>query len=317
MAKEKKAVLVYHDFYEHLRDLSFEDKGKIFDAILEYDMTGSVSIELSPVLNMAFKFIKAAIDRDKDAYDKRCVKNSQNGLKGGRPSRENADSSKNNRMVLDETEQNSNKPKKPNGYFENPNNQTVNLKTEKTERLNQKPKKADNDTDNDNENDIDNDPLPIEGVKGEEGSLFSFFLKRVKGKIPDEHIENCFISLSENLKNEAGILKCTDDWILTVFNKNEKTHFPAKSLVEYARANIQKYKAQPKTTPDVTKTQEYLEKNRQIAKNSVSPSNFSKDEALSWLKNLPAFWRGKSKIARDLINKYGFSENDYEQPENQ
>ena len=87
-------------------------------------------------------------------------------------------------------------------------------------------------------------------------SLFSFFLKRVKGKIPDEHIENCFISLSENLKNEAGILKCTDDWILTVFNKNEKTHFPAKSLVEYARANIQKYKAQPKTTPDVTKTQE-------------------------------------------------------------
>jgi hypothetical protein len=71
--------------------------------------------------------MKAALDRDLIAYEKRCQKNRENGAKGGRPKKQT------------ETEEN---PQKPNGFSE-------------------KPKKPDNDNDNDNGNvnDSDNDIL--------------------------------------------------------------------------------------------------------------------------------------------------------------
>jgi len=303
MAKEKCAVLVYHDFYEHLKDLSFEQKGKLFDAILEYDMSGHVSVELDAVSSMAFKFIKSAIDRDKEAYKRKCEKNSQNGAKGGRPNLEKA-----------------------NGLNENLKKQTDNLKTQKSERFFQKPKKADKENDDDNEKENDKDPLPIEGVIGGDdncpqvvktsgrkaGQVFSSFLEHVREKIPDEHIENCFLSLANTIKNEAGILKCTDDWLLTVFNQNGKTNFPAKSLVEYARANFEKYKRPKTMVQGVEATQAVIKEQEELAKKALSPLEYSRDEALKWLKNLPEFWRKKSKLAVQLAHRFNFNNEELE-----
>ena len=313
MAKEKCAVLVYHDFYEHLKELSFEQKGKLFDAILEYDMTGLVSIKLDAVSSMAFKFIKAAIDRDKQAYEKRCAKNAENAAKGGRPKRDAQEKNQTDNLKTEQNPNEENKanglnenPKKPNGYFQN---QSDNLKTEKSERFFSKPKKPDKDTDNDNDTDNDKDPLPIEGdLKGEDRQAFFSFLNRVQGKIPDEHIENCFLSLTDSIKNKAGILKCTDDWLLTVFNQNEKTNFPAKSLVEYARANFEKYKPQKTMIQGAQATKEMLEKQAKDAKNAISPLEYSRDDALKWLKSMPDFWRKKSKIALKLLNRFNFND---------
>lgn len=319
MAKEKCAVLVYHDFYEHLKDLSFEQKGKLFDAILEYDMTGRVSVELDAVSLMAFKFIKSAIDRDKEAYLRKCEKNSQNGAKGGRPTQ------KNNHSDNLKTEENPKGSKKANGLE---NNQTDNLETQKSERFFQKTKKADKENDNDNEKENDKDPLPIEieGVTGGDancaqtvkisgrkaGQVFSSFLDRVREKIPDEHIENCFLSLADTIKNEAGILKCTDDWILTVFNQNGKTNFPAKSLVEYARANFEKYKPPKTMVQGAEATQAMIKEQEELAKKTLSPLEYSRDEALRWVKNLPEFFRNRSKLAALLSRKFNFKKEELE-----
>ena len=41
--------------------------------------------ELDPVSDMAFCFIRSQMERDQQAYDEKCERNSQNGAKGGRP----------------------------------------------------------------------------------------------------------------------------------------------------------------------------------------------------------------------------------------
>ena len=73
------------------------------------------------MLAMAFAFIALQKDMDDKKYEEKCKKNRENGKKGGRPKK------------VEE------KPKKPNGFFENPND---------NEKV--------NDNDKDNVNDDDN-----------------------------------------------------------------------------------------------------------------------------------------------------------------
>ena len=95
---------------------------------------------------------------------------------------------------------------------------------------------------------------------------------------------------------------------MTVFNQNEKTNFPAKSLVEYARANFEKYKPPKTMIQGAQATKEMLEKQAKDAKNAISPLEYSRDDALKWLKSMPDFWRKKSKIALKLLNRFNFND---------
>ena len=128
MAENKKSFIVYYDWQETLSFFNNAEVGEIFRALFEYAEHGTQPDFSNMSLNVAFSFMKNALDRDKKAYEARCEKNRTNGAKGGRPKK---------------TEEN---PTKPNGFSENPT----------------KPKKPDNDndnvTDNDNvnDNDIDN-----------------------------------------------------------------------------------------------------------------------------------------------------------------
>ena len=128
MAENKKSFIVYYDWKETLSFFNDAEIGEIFRALFEYAEHGTQPDFSNKSLNVAFSFMKNALDRDKKAYEARCEKNRTNGAKGGRPKK---------------TEEN---PIKPNGFSENPT----------------KPKKPDNDndnvTDNDNvnDNDIDN-----------------------------------------------------------------------------------------------------------------------------------------------------------------
>ncbi len=118
MAEKKPSFIMYDSFAAPMSLMSMEERGIFITAIYEYRISGAVSIHMPAGVAMAFAFVKDALDRDTEAYEKRCEENSKNGKKGGRPRKNSC------------TE-----------------NQTVFLKT----------KKADNDNGNGNENDNDND----------------------------------------------------------------------------------------------------------------------------------------------------------------
>jgi hypothetical protein len=119
---EKNNFILYKDYEEHVALLSNEEAGKLFKAIFRY-VDGRKELELDGMTKMAFSFIKRNLERDLIKYKDKCNLNALNGAKGGRPK----------------------------GSTKNP---TV---INKTERLNNKPKKADIDTDIDTDIDIDND----------------------------------------------------------------------------------------------------------------------------------------------------------------
>ena len=113
MAKDKKSFLIYCDIIHTVQHLTDEEKGKLFQHLLEYVN------DLNPILNdrlltAVFEPIKQQLKRDLVKYESICNRNSKNGALGGRPK----------------------KAKKPNGLFGNP----------------EKPKKADTDTDTDTDN---------------------------------------------------------------------------------------------------------------------------------------------------------------------
>ena len=83
MAADNNSFVLYTNYFEILNDLTTEDAGFIFKAILEYKATGNFSIPNH--LNIAFKFIKNQLDIDCIKYQEKCDKAKANGLKGGRP----------------------------------------------------------------------------------------------------------------------------------------------------------------------------------------------------------------------------------------
>jgi hypothetical protein len=106
----KESFIILKQLYPPCEGLSLEHKGLLFDAIFKYQISEEEPAESSPIRPF-FLFFKNQFRLDELKYQKTCQRNKSNGLKGGRPKR-------------DEEE----KPKKP-----------VGLK---------KPKKADNGNDN-------------------------------------------------------------------------------------------------------------------------------------------------------------------------
>ena len=95
---------VYLSYEEPLKSLSYEQIGKIFMAMFQYEKTKEKP-ELDAVSDMAFCFIRSQMERDQQAYEEKCELGRQNGIKGGRP-------------------------RKTQGFLENP---TVFLETQKTQ----------------------------------------------------------------------------------------------------------------------------------------------------------------------------------------
>lgn len=84
---ERKSFILYDSYYEQLSMLSMEERGQLLTAIYEYETSGRVSVDMTPVVSMAFSFIRSTLDRDRAEYEKRCERNRENGKKGGRPPR--------------------------------------------------------------------------------------------------------------------------------------------------------------------------------------------------------------------------------------
>ncbi len=71
MAKEGiPGVMLYFDVRKCLKRFSIEDKGMLFEAILDYAELG-VLPDFDGALGVAWDFIQPKIDRDREAYEKR------------------------------------------------------------------------------------------------------------------------------------------------------------------------------------------------------------------------------------------------------
>lgn len=81
---ENKGFVVYHSYGECFEDLSDEEVGILFKAMLSYSETGEIP-EMPKPLKVAFRFIKQQMDANKEKYIEKCNKRSEAGAKGGAP----------------------------------------------------------------------------------------------------------------------------------------------------------------------------------------------------------------------------------------
>ncbi len=97
----------YYSYADTCKRLTDEELGRLFRALMHFGATGELP-DLAGRECIAFDFIADDIERSREAYERVCEKNRENGNKGGRPP-------------------------KPNGYSENPKNRTVISETQKTQ----------------------------------------------------------------------------------------------------------------------------------------------------------------------------------------
>ena len=109
----RPSFLIYKSFYKPIKNLSNEDKGKLFTAIFEHqtqDFDGSEQV-IEPQIEMAFEFFKNQFELDNKKWEKRVEAQRANGKKGGRPK---------NSVEDDAPDEKPNEPKETRGLFKNP-----------------------------------------------------------------------------------------------------------------------------------------------------------------------------------------------------
>ena len=117
----RPSFLIYKKFYKPIKNLSNEDKGKLFTAIFEYqtqDFDGPEQV-IEPQIHMAFEFFKNQFELDNKKWEKRVEANRANGKKGGRPK---------NSVEDDATDEKPSEPNETNRFINNP------IKTKKGEK---------------------------------------------------------------------------------------------------------------------------------------------------------------------------------------
>lgn len=86
---KQPGVMLYFDTCRPLKSLSLEDKGRIFDAVLDYGENGFLpDFHENPLLALAWSFLQSGIDRDRDQYVKKCQQNQEKALKSHRKRRQ-------------------------------------------------------------------------------------------------------------------------------------------------------------------------------------------------------------------------------------
>lgn len=80
-----KSFILHQDYAGPISELTDEEAGKLFKALLNYAGQGEEP-ELEGSLYAVFLIIRNQIDRDAEKYEKKCERLRKNGSKGGRPS---------------------------------------------------------------------------------------------------------------------------------------------------------------------------------------------------------------------------------------
>lgn len=69
----RPGIILYFELRQQLSSLTYEEKGRLLDAMLEYGELGVVP-ELKGALAVAWSFIKVKLDYDEGRYDLRIAK---------------------------------------------------------------------------------------------------------------------------------------------------------------------------------------------------------------------------------------------------
>lgn len=92
-------MVLYHDIREPLEQLTMEQRGELFTAILDYSENGIVP-SFTGELKMAFAFIRCSLDRDADKWEETRSKRAEAGRLGGLAKVANATNAKQNEQDL-------------------------------------------------------------------------------------------------------------------------------------------------------------------------------------------------------------------------
>ena len=68
---ERESFILYTSWYDAIRLLSQEQKGDLLDAIFNYHISGTTP-EQSSTINLAFRFLKPAMDANISKYQAIC-----------------------------------------------------------------------------------------------------------------------------------------------------------------------------------------------------------------------------------------------------
>ena len=80
----KNSFVMYTEWGERIGQLSLRQKGLLFEAVMQY-AAGLPLPQMEGVVKMAFGFMKAQMDRDREKYEKKVEACREAGKKGGRP----------------------------------------------------------------------------------------------------------------------------------------------------------------------------------------------------------------------------------------
>lgn len=83
-AKRKRTFAFHLDWVEVMKSCPKDVRCEVYDAIMEYALTGDVP-QMGPEAQIAFAFVKKDMENDQARSAARCEKNRENGLKGGAP----------------------------------------------------------------------------------------------------------------------------------------------------------------------------------------------------------------------------------------
>lgn len=80
---KKDSFVLYNDIRAPIEQLTMEERGELFTAILDYTEFGELPrFGSNKVLAIAFSFVQAALDRDAEKWEKKRAARSEAGKKG-------------------------------------------------------------------------------------------------------------------------------------------------------------------------------------------------------------------------------------------
>lgn len=80
---KQPGVMLYFETCRPLKTFSLEDKGRIFEAVLDYGENGFLPVfNENPLLEFAWSYLQIGIDRDREQYERKCQQNQEKALKG-------------------------------------------------------------------------------------------------------------------------------------------------------------------------------------------------------------------------------------------
>lgn len=85
MARGKESFILYYDIQDQVAELSDEQTGILFKAILSYEIDAEEVNLSDKEIRLVFNPIKRGLKINKENYQIKCEKNSENGKKGGAP----------------------------------------------------------------------------------------------------------------------------------------------------------------------------------------------------------------------------------------